>query len=33
MEPENVLKFFLSVETGILVYCWLVHYLTLLSMA
>jgi hypothetical protein len=33
MEPETVLKFFLSVETGILVCCVLVHYLTLLSIA
>ena len=33
MEPEKVLGFFLSVETAILVYCVLVHYLTLLSIA
>ena len=32
MEPEKVLRFFLSVESAILVVCVLVHYLTILSM-
>jgi hypothetical protein len=31
MEPETVLKFFLSVETAILAVCVMVHYLTILS--
>jgi hypothetical protein len=29
--PETVLRSLLSVEAGILIYCVLVHYLTLLS--
>jgi hypothetical protein len=33
MEPDIVLKFFLSVETALIVFCGFVHYLTLLSIA